>query len=345
MSFLNRFLPQPPQDDALGSVVRNLGLLLNSRREYGSLLCSFGLADYLAEQGGPNTALAILREIKQTIGLYEPRLRVLDLKSLGRDSELWLHIDLEGLLLLPYGAVPCRLLLLFHPITGAVEIPRPPAPAQPARPPLPSPLPQIPPGILAAVSRAAEVGVDSLVTSNPELAPVLVVGALVGQAGLLPQLLAGPAAAAGAAALEAQADLALLLTLVGQAGRAGLLPPALTGLATRAGKLALTNNPDVAELSAQSAVAAQSGVVPAELRDPLQGAPRGRAALEMMLLANLAAQQGLLAPSVAAAIAHSPRLAFATTAELAGALGITSLAAQLVGVIPQVRLPEDSDGS
>ena len=44
MSFLNRFLPEQPQDDVLQSVVRNLLYLLNSRRGFGSLLCSFGAA-------------------------------------------------------------------------------------------------------------------------------------------------------------------------------------------------------------------------------------------------------------------------------------------------------------
>ncbi len=122
MSFLNRFLPEKPQDDELRSVVRNLLYLLNSRRGFGSLLCSFGAADYFRDLSGRTTAQTLLREITDTIQIYEPRLRVLSLKTVGRDSALRLFIELRGTLLLHYWGVPCRLLFLFHMPTGAVTI-------------------------------------------------------------------------------------------------------------------------------------------------------------------------------------------------------------------------------
>jgi predicted component of type VI protein secretion system len=341
MSFLNRFLPQQPHDDVQGSVVRNLMYLLNSRRDYGSLLGSFGLADYLAEQGGPNTILTVLHEIQQTISLYEPRLRLLSLRSLGRDTELWLHIDVQGMLLLPYRAIPCHLLILFHPISGAVEIPQPSALRVSERPTPRPPTPQLPPGMLSALSRAAEVGADALLASSPELAQLLVVAALAQRSGLLPAALTGAAIEGGSAALSAQPELALLLALIGQAAQAGLLPPALAGTAAKAGKLAIDMNYDVAELAAVAAVAAQTGVTP----PGLSGATpvSGKVATEMVLLANLAAQRGLLPAAVAAAITHSPRLALTTTSELAGALGVASLVAQLV--LPSTIAAEGRDGS
>jgi len=178
MSFLNRFLPDRPQDDILASVVRNLLHLLNSRREYGSLLCSFGLADYLAESGGHHAMLTVLREITDTILIYEPRLRVLSLKSVGRDDSLRLRIELEGMLLLPYWATACQLLIVLHPITGAVEIPRVSAAAPalpPASPNLTRPLRPVPLHILSAASLAAQVEPRVLLAEHPELAPVLVV--------------------------------------------------------------------------------------------------------------------------------------------------------------------------
>lgn len=49
MSFLNRFLEFPPQDDTLHSVIRNLSYLLNSRPGYGSRLREYGVGDYLAQ--------------------------------------------------------------------------------------------------------------------------------------------------------------------------------------------------------------------------------------------------------------------------------------------------------
>lgn len=346
MSFLNRFLPEKPHDDALASVVRNLMHLLNSRRDYGSLLGSFGLADYLAEQGEKNTILTVLGEIQQTISLYEPRLRLLGLRSLGRDHELWLHIDAQGMLLLPYRAIPCQLLILFHPISGAVEIPQPQAPARPVpeRAALRPPTPQLPQGILAALGRAAEVGADALLGSSPELGQLLVVAALAERSGLVPKALAAAAVQGGSAALAAQPELALLLALIGQAAQAGLLPPALTGTAAKAGKLARDMSYEVAELAAVAAVAAQTGVMPPGL---LGAAPpaTGKASTEMVLLANLAAQRGLLPAAVAAAVASSPRMAMTTTSELAGALGMASLVAQLAAVLPSTIATEGRDGS
>ncbi|MFO0580128.1 MAG: GPW/gp25 family protein [Polyangia bacterium] len=139
MSFLNRFLPEQPQDDLLTSVVRNLAHLLNSRRGYGSLLCSFGLVDYLSEPDARGVALAVLREIRDDIEGYEPRLRLLDLRTLGRDEHLRMHILITGQLLgserperperrseriarAEARSAPCYLLVLFHVPTGTVEI-------------------------------------------------------------------------------------------------------------------------------------------------------------------------------------------------------------------------------
>lgn len=122
MSFLNRFLPESPKDDAQRSVVRNLEHLLNSRRGFGSLLCNFGAADYLGNEGGSAPIQTLLREIRDTIITYEPRLRILQLRVLGRDEKLRLLIDLRGTLLSSYWGTPCRLLIRFHVPTGAAWV-------------------------------------------------------------------------------------------------------------------------------------------------------------------------------------------------------------------------------
>jgi predicted component of type VI protein secretion system len=122
MSFLNRFLPDEPQDDTLESVVRNLEYLLNSRGGYGSILCPFGLVDWMGEHGGQNAARTLLKEIEHNINMYEPRLRVLNLKVVGRDPSLTWMIELDAALLVPYWGVACRLLILFQPMTSAVQV-------------------------------------------------------------------------------------------------------------------------------------------------------------------------------------------------------------------------------
>lgn len=122
MSFLNHFIVGNPRDTTLASVVRNLLYLLNSRRNFGSLLCNFGISDYLAEQGGRNAIRVVLREIHETIQIYEPRLLVSDLRAVGRDDKLRVVIELTGQLATSYWGAHCQLILLFQPLNGQVEI-------------------------------------------------------------------------------------------------------------------------------------------------------------------------------------------------------------------------------
>lgn len=122
MSFLNRFLEGAPVDDTLASVVRNLSALFNARPGYASQLRDFGIGDYLGQQSRKGTHLSILREMQQVIAGYEPRFRLREIKTLGRDGDLILHVLLRGLLRTEAGEVPCRLLALFNLVGGAVRI-------------------------------------------------------------------------------------------------------------------------------------------------------------------------------------------------------------------------------
>lgn len=122
MSFLNRFVHGQPQDSDLSSVVRNLLFLLNSKRNYGSLLCNFGLADYQGEHGSENVQRTLLREIRETIEIYEPRLQLHSLRLVGRDDQRRVVIELRGQLARSYFAPLCQLFLFLHPLTGLLSI-------------------------------------------------------------------------------------------------------------------------------------------------------------------------------------------------------------------------------
>lgn len=122
MSFLNRFLSGTPQDSPLASVVRNLQHLLNSKRSYGSLLCNFGTGDYLADHGGANALRTLMREIKETIDIYEPRFSVAGIRPLGRDDKLRVVFELSGRLNGSLFAMPCQLILFFDLASGSVEV-------------------------------------------------------------------------------------------------------------------------------------------------------------------------------------------------------------------------------
>lgn len=122
MSFLNRFLEHPPVDDVVESVARNLRALFNARPNYASPLRDFGIGDYLGQQSRKGTHLSILREMQRVIAEYEPRFRLREIKTLGRDAELILHIVLRGLLRTSRGDVPCLLLVSFNLVTGEATV-------------------------------------------------------------------------------------------------------------------------------------------------------------------------------------------------------------------------------
>ncbi len=122
MSFLNRFLEAPPIDDTASSVIRNLNVLFNARPEYASPLRAFGIGDYLGQQSRKGTQLSILREMQKMIAEYEPRFRLREIKALGRDAELTLHIVLTGGLRTARGEQPFRLGVRFNLVSGAAQV-------------------------------------------------------------------------------------------------------------------------------------------------------------------------------------------------------------------------------
>jgi type VI secretion system lysozyme-like protein len=118
MSFLNRFMDDPPRDTLLESVVRNLNYLLAARRHYGSALHDYGLADYYSQLSSRNVSQSVMREILQTIAEHEPRLAVRDLVALGRDAELRLQLLLRGFV----EGRRCVLHLAFDMVSGALAV-------------------------------------------------------------------------------------------------------------------------------------------------------------------------------------------------------------------------------
>ena len=57
-------------------------------------------------------------ELLHSVGQFEPRLQEPELELRGRDSGLWLHFVLTGLL----DGAPCSLRLLFHTVSGQVRV-------------------------------------------------------------------------------------------------------------------------------------------------------------------------------------------------------------------------------
>jgi type VI secretion system lysozyme-like protein len=60
----------------LDSIVQNLENILNTRREYGSPLPDFGIRPLTEYVSRDDIAIAVMREVKDAIERYEPRLEL-----------------------------------------------------------------------------------------------------------------------------------------------------------------------------------------------------------------------------------------------------------------------------
>lgn len=325
MSFLNRFHPERPLDDLRHSVLRNLEHLLSSRHSYGSLLCSFGIGDYLGQAGGGAAVKVLLREIYDTIALYEPRLRVLSLHAIGRDAELRLHVELRGMLLGPLFSVSAQAAPSRRPGTPALAKSSSAAPAE--NPTLSS--------LQPLLNQATEDGLASFLTSNPQAAPALVALGLAADAGLLPPEMVRSAQEAAQVALTSSPGLAAALAVAGFAARAGLLPPTLSAAAALAGQAATSSDSELAASAALASALTQAGVLPPHAQLALAqtsgtidaGSNPGITAMRAM--ASLAAQSGQLPTASAEGLAHSPSAALTSDPALAGAISVATMASQL----------------
>ena len=95
----------------------SLERLLNTRERHGAILPGFGLGRYYGWLG--TEAFEVLaKEILQTLTLYEPRLREPQVKVLGRDEELNVHLEVEGLV----QREPQTFHLSLHSLLGNVRV-------------------------------------------------------------------------------------------------------------------------------------------------------------------------------------------------------------------------------
>lgn len=67
----------PPDQEQLTSILENLNNVLNTKRDYGSLLRDFGICDLSMHITREGIARAVINEVRESIERYEPRV-VLD---------------------------------------------------------------------------------------------------------------------------------------------------------------------------------------------------------------------------------------------------------------------------
>jgi type VI secretion system protein len=120
-SFMDKFTPawqRPQAHGVLEHVRQNLEEVLNTKAGYGYFDQGFGLGRYAEQAGTQQLMKTLTGEILEAITKHEPRLQEPELELRGRDSGLWLHFMLTGVL----EGAPCKLRLLFHTVSGQARV-------------------------------------------------------------------------------------------------------------------------------------------------------------------------------------------------------------------------------
>ncbi len=75
-----------PREEFLLDIVENLNNVLNTKREYGSILNDFGIRDLSDHYSRDVLTKAIVAEVKYCIGKYEPRVRLTGVEQMEDEN-------------------------------------------------------------------------------------------------------------------------------------------------------------------------------------------------------------------------------------------------------------------
>jgi type VI secretion system protein len=121
-SFLDKFkgreAGQLGSRHSLENVMRNIQAVLNTKEGFGSFRHDFGLGAYTAKFGARDLLKTLTEEMHGEIIQHEPRISGVKLELLGKDNGLMLHFQLTGIV----NDEPCKLRLLFHTVSGNVQV-------------------------------------------------------------------------------------------------------------------------------------------------------------------------------------------------------------------------------
>lgn len=104
--------------DSLKHVMRNIEAVLNTKSGYGYFVPDFGLGAYTEKYGSRDLLKTLHEEIESEIAEHEPRISDVTVELKGRDSALWLHFEVKGVV----NDKPCKLRLSFHTVSGQVRV-------------------------------------------------------------------------------------------------------------------------------------------------------------------------------------------------------------------------------
>lgn len=82
-------------DRYLNSIVENLNNVLNTKKEFGSILSDMGIRDLNEFRSRDDILSVVMEEVRQNIEQYEPRVELVDIVAQPTDSIFVLSFKIE----------------------------------------------------------------------------------------------------------------------------------------------------------------------------------------------------------------------------------------------------------
>lgn len=82
-------------DRYLASIVENLNNVLNTKKEFGSMLSDMGIRDLNEFRSRDDIAIVVMEEVKKNIEKYEPRVELVDITPQETESSFILSFKIE----------------------------------------------------------------------------------------------------------------------------------------------------------------------------------------------------------------------------------------------------------
>ncbi|MEZ0227887.1 MAG: GPW/gp25 family protein [Planctomycetota bacterium] len=93
---LAKFCGDRQKPTEISSVIANLNYILNTKKGFGFWRESYGLGDYNAFRGRKKIVETLLDEIRASIGQFEPRVRLEDIREVPSESPFRLRFEMKG---------------------------------------------------------------------------------------------------------------------------------------------------------------------------------------------------------------------------------------------------------
>ena len=99
MALLRKFMlgveGRKAENQDLQDIVENLNNVLNTKKDYGSVLKDFGIRDMNEYSSREHIAIAVIREVKENIERYEPRVQLVRIIRMEDENPLRLSFRIE----------------------------------------------------------------------------------------------------------------------------------------------------------------------------------------------------------------------------------------------------------